>query len=37
VDDFDWFHEQYQQHFGWLHAGDAARGQLQMELTGATI
>jgi hypothetical protein len=30
VDDFDWFHEQYKRHFGWLHTGDQARGQLEL-------
>jgi hypothetical protein len=30
VDDVDWFVDQYQQRFGWLHSGDRARGQLDL-------
>lgn len=32
VDDFEWMVEQYEATFGWLHSGDAARGQLEMRL-----
>jgi hypothetical protein len=30
VSDIDWFMEQYQKAFGWLHVGDQARGQLDL-------
>jgi hypothetical protein len=30
VDDFDWFEDHYMEKFGWLHAGDRARGQLDL-------
>jgi hypothetical protein len=30
VDDIEWFIEQYQIHYGWLHSGPAARGQLDL-------
>ncbi len=30
VDDFEWFANLYEQHFGWLHSGDAAIGQLDL-------
>lgn len=30
VDNFDWFEGEYRRHFGWLHAGEQARGQLDL-------
>jgi hypothetical protein len=36
VDDIDWFIEQYQIHYGWLHSGPAARGQLDL-LAGLSV
>ena len=30
VDDFEWFEGLYHKHFGWLHSGDAAAGQLDL-------
>ncbi|MGA2270301.1 MAG: hypothetical protein ABSH44_17655 [Bryobacteraceae bacterium] len=30
VDDFDFFATLYEKHFGWLHSGDAAVGQLSL-------
>jgi VRR-NUC domain len=30
VDDFDFFANLYEKHFGWLHSGDAAIGQLDL-------
>jgi hypothetical protein len=30
VDDFSFFAELYEKHFGWLHSGDAAVGQLSL-------
>jgi hypothetical protein len=30
VDDIEWFIEQYERAFGWLHSGDRARGQLDL-------
>jgi hypothetical protein len=30
VDDFEWFEATYESTFGWLHNGDAARGQLEL-------
>lgn len=30
VDDFDWFHGEYDRIFGWLHSGDTGRGQLDL-------
>lgn len=35
VDSLDWFMEEYERVFGWLHHGDAARGQLDL-LAGVT-
>lgn len=36
VDDVAWFADEYHKRFGWLHSGDAARGQLDLlgELQG---
>lgn len=30
VDDFEWFEATYEATFGWLHKGEAARGQLEL-------
>lgn len=30
VDDFEWFAEEYERVFGWLHSGDAAVGQMDL-------
>ena len=30
VSDFSWFEELYFKHFGWLHSGDSAVGQLDL-------
>jgi hypothetical protein len=34
VRDFDAFAQAYERHFGWLHSGDQARGQLDMLMGG---
>lgn len=30
VDDFEWFEATYESTFGWLHKGEAARGQIEL-------
>lgn len=30
VDDLEWFQTEYFSHYGWLHSGDSARGQLDL-------
>lgn len=30
VDDFDWFADQYERAYGWLHKGETARGQMEL-------
>jgi hypothetical protein len=34
VDDLDWFLQEYQEFYGWLHTGESGRGQLDL-LAGA--